>query len=957
MANVQDIKAKEAQLKKQWAVITQGVKQSTPTNSKQIWSAWADTGAWAVAWIQPIPTIQQQQTTPTVTKQAGQAQVGTWAVAGMPNQTPNYYQMANQAQTAAEITKLRAWASKNTNNQPAPVATTPTATAAPAKSNVKTWWVAAPVEQDWRAWLKNADINLSQYWDDSSEKNYNNQDLWWGENQKYTGEGVKTSNVAYDPNATIAWLDPNYKYGKDAQLANSDSAWYIARRNDTIASALYNEGKTSREDVANFLYSQSWFTNSNANERENTIDSIYKRLGQMAAENPKNEEKATESNKSTQSTTNNPGMELSDDGIRGGDLYWKVTADNGIPSEGIHLEADMNAIQNTINMARQNNYKALQKMNSHDIAVSMAYGTDPYGSQAIADLATFDPQKYQEIQQELKNIQSMEDVNNIAQGEGVKKVAQTDEGVNTINNSIEDWAKSNSTDRSYQDTVDILTDKLSNSQTATTATQEMLNINKDIAEIEEKMRKLPQEARKAFKGDVPQYIVDAYVANRTAQYQSDLNKLQSRYNSAIDLYKTEVAQQQWSVEMNLKQLQFEADRNQQLWDRAYKTKQLGLQQQQQAWNQMYNMKKLSFDSIKNIGWTDYYMDENWNWVQLDNAVAKQAYQADVQQKMQTYLSLYADGTVGGQCESFTDNFTEATTGLRMEWANGWATTAKEKEAYVNSWIPEVGSVAVFDYWIKDSNWVDWWHTMLVAWYDPTTGIVTLKWSNKSKKEWEYERVYTQQVKLSDLQNSASWKWFWDPYQDLQYQGLTQSQGLFFKANTPMTTTIDKLLSNASTAGERTTVSNAEFMYDKLYALKNEGYIDKLVEAWAMEDFINGIDRSKFGKQWDENGSEFLNQLWKYIRNKVKDEEVHHAFNELYQMVEKKLRSESGAAISSSERAMDFQLFLPEPGQSAKAREDKLKAWDEIIFKDLRSAWLKSSDYIPVFWYTQAREIW
>ena len=66
-------------------------------------------------------------------------------------------------------------------------------------------------------------------------------------------------------------------------------------------------------------------------------------------------------------------------------------------------------------MARQNNFKSLQKMNSYDIAVSMAYGTDPYGSQAMADLATFDPQKYQEIQQELKNIQSMEDVNNIAQ--------------------------------------------------------------------------------------------------------------------------------------------------------------------------------------------------------------------------------------------------------------------------------------------------------------------------------------------------------------------------------------------------------------------------------------------------------------------------------------------------------------------------------------------------------------
>jgi hypothetical protein len=40
---------------------------------------------------------------------------------------------------------------------------------------------------------------------------------------------------------------------------------------------------------------------------------------------------------------------------------------------------------------------------------------------------------------------------------------------------------------------------MASNQTATTATQEMLNINKDIAEIQEKMNKLPQEASKAFK--------------------------------------------------------------------------------------------------------------------------------------------------------------------------------------------------------------------------------------------------------------------------------------------------------------------------------------------------------------------------------------------------------------------------------------------------------------------------
>ena len=51
-----------------------------------------------------------------------------------------------------------------------------------------------------------------------------------------------------------------------------------------------------------------------------------------------------------------------------------------------------------------------------------------------------------------------------------------------------------------------------------------------VAELEEKIANLPKEAKKQFKGDVPQYIVDAYVSNNAQRYQSELNKLQSRYN-------------------------------------------------------------------------------------------------------------------------------------------------------------------------------------------------------------------------------------------------------------------------------------------------------------------------------------------------------------------------------------------------------------------------------------------
>ena len=119
----------------------------------------------------------------------------------------------------------------------------------------------------------------------------------------------------------------------------------------------------------------------------------------------------------------------------------------------------------------------------------------------------------------------------------------------------------------------------------------MLNIKKDIAEIEERMANLPNEARKLFKGDVPQYIIDAYVANNSQRLQSELNKLQSRYNGAIELYKTELAQKQREVEMDLKQRQYNFDVNQAMRERNFKAT-------QQAWENDYKTKSLLMSNIK-----------------------------------------------------------------------------------------------------------------------------------------------------------------------------------------------------------------------------------------------------------------------------------------------------------------------------------------------------------------------
>jgi hypothetical protein len=54
---------------------------------------------------------------------------------------------------------------------------------------------------------------------------------------------------------------------------------------------------------------------------------------------------------------------------------------------------------------RQLNYQSLQAMDSYDIALIESSGASLYGETAMRDLATYDPQKYKEVQEYKKQIQ------------------------------------------------------------------------------------------------------------------------------------------------------------------------------------------------------------------------------------------------------------------------------------------------------------------------------------------------------------------------------------------------------------------------------------------------------------------------------------------------------------------------------------------------------------------------
>lgn len=399
--------------------------------------------------------------------------------------------------------------------------------------------------------LQNADVNLSQYWDDSSEANYNNPSLWGGENTKYTGENTLGSQVAYNPNATVEGLDPNYLYWQEAQMQNSKEANYIAKRNDEIASALYNAWKTSIQDVNDFLDSQRGFYNSVWNERANTITAVWKRIGQIAKQNENSDGQPTDPNKTPDEWNNDALNNMQSDLNKSTawELYGKVTAD-----QDTHIKTleDENSVYKSMNESRINAFKELQGMSDESIAATLVAWLAASDSQAMRDLMQYDPAKYERVKLVEKKLRWQMTINSITSWEWDFVTTATN-GKSGINNDIADFATSNSNyTTSAADILKGINQTLSSNVSASSASETMDAIESDMATLQNRLKNLKREANTVFKWDVPQYIVNAYVANRTQEIQDQLSILENRYNAAYSRYQDQVKQTQREMEYDLK---------------------------------------------------------------------------------------------------------------------------------------------------------------------------------------------------------------------------------------------------------------------------------------------------------------------------------------------------------------------------------------------------------------------
>lgn len=110
---------------------------------------------------------------------------------------------------------------------------------------------------------------------------------------------------------------------------------------------------------------------------------------------------------------------------------------------------------------------------------------------------------------------------------------------------------------------------------------------------------------------------------------------------------------------------------------------------------------------------------------------------------------HADKNYGGQCGKFVNDYLEEIWVWRY-YDNDLSTKLNS----VNSDAWKVGTIAVFDYGHKSSDWINHWHVaIVVSWPDKDWNI----WVKDSNFGWD-EIIQTRKINLKD----KSLKWFFDP---------------------------------------------------------------------------------------------------------------------------------------------------------------------------------------------------
>ena len=746
-------------------------------------------------------------------------------------------------------------------------------------------------------WPQWANEHFNEYWDDS---NTQWQSVKGWRNEKYTGEWVKTSELDYDPNVTTAWLDPNYTFGNEVKTSKTKEAWYLAKRNDMIASALYNEWKVSREDVANYLSAQKWWFNSTEADRQNTIEAIWKRIWQMS---PKEEQKQEWQEWDYWIVKDNSGT-----------IYGKTSAEEGNPKEWINTLSDANSPYTIMEESRVANLNELASMSNENIAMSLNEWINPANLQALRDFQSQFPERWAEVQQYQKKLKAQNTVTSIANW---TEINTDNNGQSVVNNSIADFANSNAwwVKTSQEITKDV-NNALAENQTANQASETMASIEEDMAILKNRLKNLRNEANSKFKWDVPDYLVNAYVANKSQEIQNQMSILEDRYNAAYNRYKNEVANTQWEKEYELKKEELQLKKDS-----------LALEE--------YKAKNWTSTTTKKTTDTSTVKDENWNQIAVKN-------DEDLAKVVDWLLSdLDYWQLWNAQCATWIQKYY-----FPKIWITIWnLSSIDRKKSLINEgkWYkPKKWDLIILD----SKSAPESWHIWIVIWVNGDY-VEYLDWNGSIGKDWKgTEKPAINSTKLSNT--SILW-----------YRNVNKGQDGIYKDETEETTTENQWTEQDYSNFEK--LLDPETNQTTVKAIASKYWYEDNIPALTeiAKDALNSRPKDEEGTEETKESDGGKDEIW-YDKegwyNKLHSKFYQQFFNDRLYTVENLAKDTWTSEEEARIRAMNWKSKLWKTWDNESWGQEEYNDAQRMLMQQLANWTLKpTEEYAELlgFWWDVA----
>ena len=542
---------------------------------------------------------------------------------------------------------------------------------------------------------------------------------------------------------------------------------------------------------------------------------------------------------------------------------------------------DHNSIEWKKAEARLAQYQKINALSVSQLASNINSWSILAGWQAMRDLQTYNPEKYQQLQEYQKKEDSLNQINMIASGKTEWDTTLQNKTWESINNYLNETVANagwNSLDRASLD------EALSQNQWIINYAERMSYYSSKITELDQTIWDLEADARKKLGADVPEYMIQNYVNNRSKKLYKQRDNLMNQYNYYKGVYEAQVEQEATAWERDYKERQLKLQENKAIRDQAMDQANLDLKNQQLNYD-YYKLNASSPVSESAVQW--------WMTSYIDSIQDKIANHAKIR-------SWWCGTVVNDYLSSL---------GVKFQYDDNKSTKLNS----ITPWAwPKVGSIAVWES-TGTTDWNKYWHVAIVTgvnkdgtitvlesnkdtwlryhnykqsnvtgYYDPSAWSKSTTTSKSSSKK--EEKVYTNDENLARLMQwkisysdfVKDWQWgeFADEIEDYVWTNYFQKKPLMFMSD--LKESVDALAKifnqGWSTKEERENSEADAIQKAEMYTLEHLANNDKISNEAIMKQVKKYLD-----EVWNPD-DEIVTYLsyalaWRYNDKKTLDNDL------------------------------------------------------------------------------------